>query len=584
MIAKETRPLRGRSLSNTRFAVALLATTALGGTLAYADEITFFLPGNLLLSRSVYDSPADIITPGVTLLPPNCTLAPNCVTATADGTYPTVFNNVIVDPSFGVTAPILIDEMLTIPSGDVVQTIQVPNSSEKGVKTNTDQMVTSFSSKSEIALNLSLDRNSVSFMGYLSPVNQIDVSNSNTPDVVDPTNPVPGTDFRVVASVDQFGRFQFTKTNAYSGNNGRSAILNNANGANVYYTTGNAGNGGNPQPNGVIVGDGAQIITASRLALSQQLDPGQPTPVGSFSITELGLKADKIGKDTNFRGLTVFNNVIYMTKGSGSNGVDTVYFIDTSGSANGNPAACPKGTGVPSPSATLPTTPIAFNAANLQTQGVTPFNMCILNGFPTGLANVKASVIPQPMAPFGVFFANATTLYVSDEGNGVTTFSGNSFTGAAAQTTAGLQKWVLNTTTNTWSLAYTLQAGLNLGVPYIVKDYPTGNNAATGLPWSPATDGLRNITGRVNPDGTVSIWAITSTVSGGGDQGADPNKLVMITDKIAATTLPAKETFTTVRTAKFGEVLRGISFTPGTSLSPGQEIGSLLCDFGLCKN
>ena len=578
MTPMETRSLRGRSLSNTRFALALLATTALGGTLAFADEITFFAPGHLLLSRSVYDAPANIITPGVTQLPPGCTPG-NCVTATADGTYPTVFNNAIVDASFGVTAPILIDEMLIVPSGDVVQTVQVPNSSEKGVKTTTDQMVTSFSSKSEIGLNLSLDRNSVSFMGYLSPVNAIDVSNSNTPDVVDPTNPVPSTDFRVVASVDQLGQFHFTKTNAYSGNNGRAAILNNANGADVYYTTGNAGNGANPQPNGVIVGAGAQIVTPSKLALAQQPDPGQPTPVGSFNVTELGDKADKTGKDTNFRGLTVFNNVIYTTKGSGSNGVNTVYFIDTSGSVNGKPAACPTGSGVPSPSATLPTTPIAFNAANLQTQGVAPYNMCILSGFPTGLA--KATT-PAPAFPFGVFFANATTLYVADEGNGDTTFAGGTFTGAAAQTTAGLQKWVLNTTTKTWSLAYTLQAGLELGVPYIVKGYPTGINAATNLPWAPATDGLRNLTGRVNGDGTVSIWAITSTVSGGGDQGADPNRLVTIKDKIAATTLPANESFSTVRTAKSGEVLRGISFTPGTGLSPGQEISSLLCDFGIC--
>jgi hypothetical protein len=578
MTPKETRSLRGRSLSNTRFALALLATTALGGTLAFADEITFFAPGHLLLSRSVYDSPANIITAGVTQLPPGCTPG-NCVTATADGTYPTVFNNAIVDASFGVTAPILIDEMLIIPSGDVVQTVQVPNSSEKGVKTNTDQMVTSFSSKSEIGLNLSLDRNSVSFMGYLSPVNAIDVSNSNTPDVVDPTNPVPSTDFRVVASVDQLGQFHFTKTNAYSGNNGRAAVLNNANGANVYYTTGNAGNGANPQPNGVIVGAGTQIITPSKLPLAQQPDPGQPTPVGSFNVTELGDKADKTGKDTNFRGLTVFNNVIYVTKGSGSNGVNTVYFIDTSGSVNGKPAACPTGSGVPSPSATLPTTPIAFNAANLQTQGVTPYNICVLSGFPTSLA--KATT-PAPAFPFGVFFANATTLYVTDEGDGTTTFANGTFTAAAAQTTAGLQKWVLNTTTKTWSLAYTLQAGLDLGVPYIVKGYPTGINAATNLPWAPATDGLRNLTGRVNANGTVSIWAITSTVSGGGDQGADPNRLVTITDKIAATTLPGHESFSTVRTAKSGEVLRGISFTPGTGLSPGQEISSLLCDFGIC--
>jgi hypothetical protein len=578
MTLMETRSLRGRSLTNTRFAVALLATTALGGTLAYADEVTFFAPGHLLLSRSVYDAPANIITPGVTQLPPGC-VAPNCATAIADGTYPTVFNNDTVDGSFGITAPIFLDELLPFPAGDVVQTVKVPNSGEHGVKTNSDQMVTSFSSKSEIGLNLSLDRNSVSFMGYLAPLSTIDVSNSNTPDVIDPTNPVPATDFRVVASVDQLGQFHFTKTNAYSGNNGRAAILNNANGANVYYTTGNAGNGSNPQPNGVILGAGAQIITPSKLPLAQQPDPGVPTPVGSFSVTELGDKADKVGKDTNFRGLTVFNNVIYVTKGSGGNGVNTVYFIDTSGTVNGKPAACPTGSGVPNPAATLPTTGIAYNAANLQAQGVTPYNMCILNGLPTSLA--KATT-PAPMFPFGMFFANATTLYLADEGNGTATFSNGTFTAAAAQTTAGLQKWVLNTTTKTWSLAYTLNAGLNLGVPYTVKNYPTGNNAVTGLPWSPATDGLRNLTGRVNRDGTVSIWAITSTVSGSGDQGADPNKLVMITDKLAATTLPEGESFSTVRTAKSGEVLRGISFTPGTGLNPGQEISSLLCDFGIC--
>jgi hypothetical protein len=34
--------------------------------------------------------------------------------------------------------------------------------------------------------------------------------------------------------------------------------------------------------------------------------------------------------------------------------------------------------------------------------------------------------------------------------------------------------------------------------------------------------------------GTTSIYAITSTVSGNGDQGADPNELVVITDRLDA--------------------------------------------------
>src|SRR6202023_326773 len=116
---------------------------------------------------------------------------------------------------------------------------------------------------------------------------------------------------------------------------------------NFLYTTGNAGNGGNPQPDGIIVGAGAQILTAERTPLAAQ-NPALPTPVGSFNITELGLKADKIGKDTNFRGLTVANNVVYTTKGSGGNGINTVYFIDTTGfNAAGQPLASRNGAGLP---------------------------------------------------------------------------------------------------------------------------------------------------------------------------------------------------------------------------------------------
>ena len=273
-------------------------------------------------------------------------------------------------------------------------------------------MVTSFSSKSELALNLSTDGSYLTFMGYLAPIDAIDVSNSNTPGVVDPTNPVGENAFRVVAQVNAKGQFSFTKTNAYSGNNGRAAILNNTAGANFFYTAGNAGNGGNPQPDGIIVGAGAQILNPQVKALVAQ-NPGDPTPVGSFNITQLCDKADKIGKDTNFRGLTTFNNVLYTTKGSGGNGINTVYFIDTTGLACptlANPCV-PGGVGLPEGSATLPTAGISFDPSLLQTEGVVPYNMCILNGFPTALSS-KTSF------PFGVWFANASTLYVADEGNG----------------------------------------------------------------------------------------------------------------------------------------------------------------------
>ncbi|MGA9969359.1 MAG: hypothetical protein WBQ07_03410 [Candidatus Acidiferrales bacterium] len=249
----------------------------------------------------------------------------------------------------------------------------------------------------------------------------------------------------------------------------------------------------------------------------------------------------------------IFDNVVYFSKGSGSNGVNTVYFIDTTG------MACPStGVGLPQSGAALPTQGIDYSEALLQTEGVFPYNMCILQGFNTVLAKTTTNVFP-----FGIWFANATTVYVADEGSGDNTYSPatSAYTNAAAQTTAGLQKWVLES--GVWTHVYTLQAGLELGVTYTVAGYPSGNNSATGLPWAPATDGLRNVTGAVNGDGTATIYAITSTVSGNGDQGADPNKLVWITDNLAATTLPG-ETFTPLRTAGNLEVLRGVSFAPRT--------------------
>ncbi len=513
-----------------------------------------FAPNNLVVSRSVYDNKPGNVKIGE-ILPPNCALTTaGCPTGSAqyNGTYPYVFNNDAYDGSFGITSKIYLDQISL--TGKLINSLEVPNSDEKTL-TNTDHLVTSFSSKSEGALNLSTNGQQLTFIDYVAPVNEVDVSNGNTPLVIDPTNPDGQTPYyRAVAKVGADGVFHFTETNAYSGNNGRAAILNSAN--DVYYTAGNAGNGSNPQPDGVILGAGAQIIMPVNTQ-EQTQDPGLPTPVASFSLTELGQKADKVGKDDNFRGLTIFDNVLYYTKGSGGNGVNTVYFVDTTGTA------CPNGVGLPVAGAKLPTAPLAYNLATLQTAGL-PNNMCILAGFPSTPAKTA-----NPLAyPFGIYFANAKTIYLADEGDGYTG-GADLYTHAAAQTTAGLQKWVFNATSKTWQLAYVLKNGLNIGTPYTVNNYPTGNNSATNLPWAPATDGLRNITGVVGPDGLVAIYAVSSTVSGNGDVGADPNKLYVVLDEISNTnpSLGAGLPFFEVKDAKFGEVLRGVSFTPGTDFA-----------------
>jgi hypothetical protein len=128
-------------------------------------------PGNLLVGRSVYEDDSGIVA-GVTQLPPGCTT--DCVTAVAGGSYPAAWNNDLVNASFGITSKLFLDQGAT--DGSLVNSIEVPNSTQNGVPSTKDQMVTSFSSKSEVALNLSTNGTSVTFMGYLAPVGAVDVS------------------------------------------------------------------------------------------------------------------------------------------------------------------------------------------------------------------------------------------------------------------------------------------------------------------------------------------------------------------------------------------------------------------------
>ncbi len=200
--------------------------------------------------------------------------------------------------------------------------------------------------------------------------------------------------------------------------------------------------------------------------------------------------------------------------------------------------------------------------------------MCVLKGFNTTLAKSLDDDANDPTTtggyPFGLWFANPDTLYVADEGSGDNTYDATTNTYPNADLSgleypAGLQKWVYSN--GQWNLAYTLENGLNLGTPYTVKGYPTGDNTTdggSGLPWAPATDGLRNISGHVNGDGTVTIYATTSTVSGSGDQGADPNKVVAITDTLGDNdpSAASAEQFVTVRPAVAGVRYGGVAVLP----------------------
>jgi hypothetical protein len=470
--------------------------------------------GDLLVSRSVYTGTAATVSIGQTL--------PGGGKAIADGTYPGVWGNNTVDGSFGVTSPIFIDRSAIVGDSLVpIRTLPIP----------TAQMVTSFSSKSELALHVSTDGQAVTFMGYVAPPNMLDISNSNTPNHVDPTNPVALAFPRAVGQIHARGASAsvvVTPVNTYSGNNGRSAILDSAN--HQYLLTGNAGNGKGTEPIFIVNNTGVQLVTPGGGPETTVVGVPQGVPGAAkgfqfgFAVGLLGYPDDKSGKDDNYRGLTIFDNTLYVTKGSGGNGIDTVYQVGAAG--------------------TLPTA---------ATASTTPIR--ILPGFPSDLASGNPTHFP-----FGIWFADATTLYVADEG-----------TGAVGQNpNAGLEKWIL--VNNVWQNAYTLQDGLHLGVSYGVPGLPTTLN--------PAPNGLRSLTGRHNGDGTVTLWAVTSTTSASGDQGADPNQLLTITDTLAFTTgaQASGEAFTLLQTASFGQVLRGVAFVPISDRAYARQIVQAILD------
>jgi hypothetical protein len=497
----------------TKHTLSLLGCSVLAlgvstGAVQAKDDQFRIEPGSLVISSSTYDP-----TQGAVASLKIGTTLPNTATATtpavSDNNYVTVWNNASVDASFGVTSPIQLTDIDPI-FGIVRHSVTVPE----------DSVVTSFSSKSELGLHLETDRDGyhVVFVGYAgSGVGSLDVSNSDAVAGQDPTNPVtfafgPKYAFaRTIVSMDGNGQFAYTPTINYGGNNGRSALLG-TNG--LYYTVGNANNG-NAATFGPSNGTNPDVTETTGLEAVTPLNAETPfvtIPAGSSAEVDpllqfmFGTKADKPGKDNNFRGVTENNGALFFTKGSGSNGVDTVYTVNS-----------------------LPTV-----------AGASAATISIVPGFPTDSAKATGG----DFTPFAVFFANDTTMYVTDEGSGDAT---------DAASHAGLEKWSL--VNGVWQLDYVLTQNL-IGVVDSNLDGAAGPYPAV------TTAGLRNLTGLVLGD-TVTLWATTSTSSASGDNGADPNRVVRITDILSAKSLsgPVKfEAFQTLAGPTYGTVYRGVAF------------------------
>ena len=237
---------------------------------------------------------------------------------------------------------------------------------------------------------------------------------------------------------------------------------------------------------------------------------------GGYDVVLDRLGTDNSAKDNNYRGLTVSGDTLYISKGSGSKGINSVYQVGVTG--------------------TLPTTGGAA--------------ISIL----PGLNSTLNSVNPDGPHPFGIWLANSTTMYVADEGSGAPTDFGASPTTQAG----GIDKYTLSN--GVWTLDYELKGTL-IGSSYTVS----GTGSLAGYSLTTTTDGLRNLTGKVNADGSVTLYAVTSTEGSNlGDAGADPNEIVAINDNLANSSASgaAGENFTVVDTAALGQVYRGVDVAP----------------------
>lgn len=258
--------------------------------------------------------------------------------------------------------------------------------------------------------------------------------------------------------------------------------------------------------------------TGNQRGISLAQLPDQANPTQHYA-------PDKTGKDDNFRGEIIFNNTLSVIKGSGSNGVNSVYQVGAAGAL--------------------------VNGGSIANAPIT-----ILSGF-NALSEKVAESTTNPIATphrFGIWFGDASTLFVADEGDGVRL-------GVAGKNTtfAALQEWKLGD--GMWSLFQIFQGGL------------VGQTSTPpGMNWQVEEDGVRNISGEVNADGSFTIFRTTSSVSDEltHDLGADPNELVSI--RIGANSTASNTFFNVLETSVAGQRLGGVAIAP----IPDPETGALI--------
>jgi PEP-CTERM motif len=330
---------------------------------------------------------------------------------------------------------------------------------------------------------------------------------------------------RVVAVVGANGSADTSTSvfGVFDGNNPRSVA--SADGTSFYIS----GQGTSPD------GTGGVFLTT--------LGSHSATPItGNDTLSSSAKKAPASTQDSRI--VEIYNNQLYVSVDSKEGSGNARSFIGTLGGPNSLPTGVT--TGGTGPGNTGPAMLPGFG--NTGGTGKITITSQTVNG-----ANAIGDEVN--LSPEDYFFANATTLYVADSGDGKQTSADSSLGDG------GLQKWTLGS--NGWQLDYTLSDGLDL----------VANTATDG------TTGLLGLTGEV-VNGEVELFATNYTA---GD--TDQTYLYGITDLLSATTLGARDTsgtFQQLAEAPADANFKGVSFAPIAAAVPEPASWALLiAGFGL---
>lgn len=307
---------------------------------------------------------------------------------------------------------------------------------------------------------------------------------------------------RVATLIDAYGNVNSTTGlyNIYDNNNPRSAYT--ANGTSVYVS----GQGNSDATGGVFYSAVGAINNS-------------PTTITG---TDAGS-----GNSQDTRDVQIVNGQLYVSVDSKAGSTNRSY-VGTLGS--GTPtSACVASSGCP------PTQLSSSNNAATPVAVTSTGKLVLTAGETNGINSAGQQI---NLSPENYWFANSTTLYVADSGDGKQT-SATSTLGDG-----GLQKWSL--VSGVWQLDYTLSMGLDL------VENPASDAADTD-----GTTGLLGLTGESIGGGEVELFATNYTIA-----DLDQTYLYGIVDVLADTTNPGNESFSVLATAPADSNFKGVAFAP----------------------